>query len=172
VEYTRSIIALDANTNQVARELVRGKVSRAWERRPSLKARTFRRVIPALVDGQHTGIVEADLPRFERVISSIAFAVYFRETGARWQRDWLVYSSTMLAGRLLFEGRPDTLNPSLRRTLAEIPFEIRDVPQPAVFQYAVFREGLDDLLYRFTFYEGAVAYAIASCPAERAGPAA
>jgi hypothetical protein len=77
-----------------------------------------------------------------------------------------------VAGRLAFEGMHDTLNPPLRKTLAEVPFEIRDVPQPAVFQYAGFREGSDDILYRFTFYEGAVAYAIASHRAAQAGPAA
>jgi hypothetical protein len=151
---------------------VRGKVSRAWERRPWLKARTFRRLIPAILRGQQTAIVEVDLPRFERIIRSIAFAIYFREAGARWERDWLVYSATMVAGRLAFEGRRDRLNPSLRKTLAQIPFEIRDVPQPAVFQYGVFSERPGDLLYRFTFYEGAVAYAIASLRAEQAGPAA
>jgi hypothetical protein len=111
-----------------------------------LKARTFKRVVPAVVRGKRTAIVEADLARFNRIISSIAFAIYFRETGVRWQRDWLVYSSTMVAGKVAFEGRPDPLNPSLRATLADIPFEVRDVPQPAVFQYSVFEEGTDDLL--------------------------
>jgi hypothetical protein len=162
VEYTRSIIALDGSTNQIARELVRSKVRRSWERSPLLKARTFKRVAPSVVRGQRTAIVEADLPRFNCIISSIAFAIYFRETGVRWQRDWLVYSSTMVAGKVAFEGRPDPLNPPLRATLTDIPFEARNVPQPAVFQYGVFEESTDDLLYRFTFYEGAVVYAIAS----------
>ena len=170
VEYTRSIIALDVNTNQIARELVSGKVSRAHERRPLLKARTFRRVAPALVRGQRTAIFEADFPRFERIISSIACAIYFREAGARWRRDWLVYSSTMVAGQVAFEGGTDTLNPPLRDRLAAIPFELRDVPQPAVFQYAVFRDGPDDLLYRFTFYEGAVVYAIAGPRSRETAP--
>jgi len=170
VEYIRGIIALDASTNHVARELVRGKVTRSWERSPSLMARTFRRVVPAVVRGQRTAMTEAEVPRFERVISSIAFAIYFRETGARWPRDWLVCSSTMVAGPFAVEGRPDTHNPSLRKTLAEVPFETREVPQPAVFQYAGFREGQDDLVYRFTFYEGAVAYAIAGHRAGQPAP--
>jgi hypothetical protein len=172
VEYTRSIIALDGATNQVARELVRGKVVRSWERRPALKARTLRLAVPALVNGQPTAIIETEFARFERIVGSIAFAIYFRETGTRWRRDWIVYSATMVASQAALDGRTDALNPPLRATLASIPFEMREVPQPAVFQYGVYREGADDLVYRFVFYEGAVAYAVASHRAGPIGPAA
>jgi hypothetical protein len=89
VEYVRSIIAMDVHTSNIARQLVRDPVSRSWKRSSLLKARTFGRVVPALVRGRPSAIVETEFGRFERIIGSIAHAIYFRETGSRWLRDWM-----------------------------------------------------------------------------------
>lgn len=164
VEYVRSIIAMDAGTNELAREIVGGKVKRSWERSPRLRSQTLRNSLPALLNGKRTIVVEADLSRFNRSISSIASAIYFKDSSQHWKRDWLVYSSTLIPLRPMLEGRSDTLNPSLRETLNSLDFSAHPSPQPQVFRYETFIEGDEDLIYKFVFYEGVVVYAVAGYP--------
>jgi hypothetical protein len=165
VEYVRSIIAMSAGTNDIARTLVREKVRRSWERSPRLKSQTFRRFLPALLNGRRTAVVEADLSRFNSIISSIASAIYFKDFGSPWKRDWLIYGSTLIPLQPIVEGRSDQLNPQVRATLNILNFSAHPTPQPMIFCYETFSEGSEDIIYKFIFYEGVVVYAVAGYPA-------
>jgi hypothetical protein len=162
VEYVRSIFALNASTNQLARQLVGGPIKRSWAGSPRLKSQTFKRWVPAILAGQKTGIVEADFTRVENVTYAIAYGIYYRDFKQRFPGTWMVYSTSMLPGKLVFDGQSDPFNPSLRHLLAQVPYADRPVPHPEVFQYAFHIEDAENLIYQFTFYGGSVLHAVST----------
>ena len=163
VEYARSVLALDAATNDIARQVVRGSVFRSWQRRPSLQSRTFRRWRRTTLAGRRTGIVETEVPRIDNVVSAVASAIFFREFASPFRGSWMVYLSGFVSP---YEGpgREDPLNARLRRALEQIAFDEQSTPHPCVFRYARYAGSGENLIYRCMFYEGNGVFAISMPP--------
>ena len=87
-------------------------VKRSLVKSPGLSARTFRTMRP-FGEG---GTFRVDLPRHQKVMRAIAFALYFHDNGHKHEGDWRIFTSSFLFADSLHDGRPDPWLP-LRRIL-------------------------------------------------------
>jgi hypothetical protein len=161
VEYARNVIVSQISTNALARTWFQGPTLRSYKRSPGLRNRTFAKMTPVIVDGHETVIVECEMPRFESIVKAIAYACYFNDFGKRYHRDWVIFSSSLVATEILVQGLPDP-NESLRVWLRSLPFTDMPTSNPEVFRYGIHIENESDGVYsyRFEFYEGFVIHAI------------
>jgi hypothetical protein len=117
---------------------------------------------PTTLNGKPTSIIETEIDRLKNVVSAIASAIFHRESGYPFHRGWMIYPSGFLS-RHEEPGLPDPFNAPLREMLASVDFDVQATPHPQVFQYARYREvtkSAQDLIYRFSFYEGSAIYAV------------
>ena len=161
VEYTRNVIVSQISTNALARTWFQGPPLRSYKRSPALKARTFARFTPIIVDGRETAIVECDMTRFNSVLEAVACACYFKDFGRTYNGEWIIFSPSMVSTKILLQDLPDP-NISLRVALQSLPFTDMPTSNPEVFQYSVHVEHEPDDVYsyRFEFYEGFIIHAV------------
>jgi hypothetical protein len=158
VEYARNIICQQWGTNLVSYRVA--ETARAsFEHSPNLFTRTFESVQPLLVAGEETGSFRLDMPRFNRVIKAIAFAMYYHDFGKRNEGDFDIFSTSLYSQSTLYHGTPDGYE-NLRGRLCNVPFKSMPVPQPKVFKHGMARLGEGQIIYRFEFYEAFVVYAL------------
>ncbi len=159
VEYVRNIIVSGLDTNAIARKWFQDKALKSLKRSSKLAQRTFRDITPIKAHGRETVIVEIEMPRFDSIMKAIAFALYYKDFGKTYPRDWIVFSPTLVSTDVIVRGVPDFYAP-LRYLFSQLPFNEMITTQPQVFKYAVHQENEADVFYRFEFYEGFIVHVV------------
>jgi hypothetical protein len=158
VEYVRNVICGHRDTNLIAARVFE-TAKDSYDHSPLLFTRTFSDVQAVSVDGEETGTFTVDLPRFKKVVKSVAYAMYCHDFGKRHDGDFDVFSTSLNSKSNLYRGVPDGYE-RLRGILEATAFRSMAVPQPKVFKYGLSRPGDGQIQYRFEFYEGFVVYAL------------
>jgi hypothetical protein len=149
VEYVRNIIATSIQVNDVG-SLLTDKVIRSYTKSPGLAKlvsgtmRTFR------VGNEKTGIFSVDLDRFNSVIQSIAYALYFRDFGSTYPNDWVIYPISMESEQTI-KDLSQSQHGNLRMAIAKMETVDRHTNQPEVFKYAINQED-QQIIYKLVFY--------------------
>ena len=160
VEYVRNVIVTHISTNEAAREHFQNKVIRSFENSSKLFNRTFKNVRLITLNGEETGVFNFDLPRFKLVMNAIAHAIFYKDFGKTYPRDWGIISSSLLSSSTLYEGIPDNWE-EYRNQLNQIQYTEMATPQPEIFRYGVKKWSDEEVIYRFLFYEGFMVEALA-----------
>ena len=158
VEYVRNIVVTDINSNNLARRVFSEKVLPSFRHSPKLRSQTFARMREVNVWGMPSAIVQTHRSRFNPVMRAIAAALYFNEFGERFAYKWSVHSAHMLSENQAFLDLPDPMTPQINAMLRSVPVADRDVNQPEVFQYGVYRGEKYSIVYRLRFYGGVDTY--------------
>ena len=151
VEYVRNVLAFLSETNELASEVLE-TAKRSFDRSEALFNQTFRGLRPVQVEGGETGAFPIDLPRLQRVMKAIAYAVYFHDYGKKHDGDWRIFTPSLRHARELYDGQPDPWE-GLRKYLESGSLTPMPVAEPRVFRYGVLQLERPQLLYRFEFYE-------------------
>ena len=167
VEYVRSVLVHDINSNDVARDLFKNKVLPSYQRSPKLKSKTFAKFREVRVGGMDTAIVSANRTRYNRIMRGVASALYFHEFGKRFPYNWKVHPTTMLSEGQAFYDLPDAITPQINAAFHRVPVADRDTNQPEVFMYGVYRESEHRVVYRLVFYGGVETYVYGLPPEEK-----
>lgn len=151
VEYIRNILTTHYATNDVAQALFQGKVRRSYEHSPKLFKSTFKNTEAAKVEGDDTAAVALDVARFKKVMSAIAYAVYFKENGRTFSGNWTIYSPGIELDA------PARHKETVELVFKSITFNEQPTSNPDAFAYGVSTLG-DRVVYRLIFYGGFVVY--------------
>jgi hypothetical protein len=163
VEYVRNVIVVHISTNNAARSHFQDKVLRSFRNSLKLFNRTFKDVKPIIFNGKETGIFTVDINRFNQVMESIAYAVYYKSFDRSYAGYWDIFASSFILNEALFQDkRDDTIE--YRQLLRQLSFTDEPSSQPRVFRYAVNMLDEEQFVYRFVFYEGVIIYARAVSP--------
>ncbi len=154
VEYVRNVISGQRSTNAVAAEAFE-TAKGSFDHSPALFAQTFGEVRKVVVDGEETAAFPLDLLRHRRVMCATAHALYFCDTGKRWDGGFQVFSPSLAHRDNLYDGYPDPAD-DFRRLLESGTFMPMHVSDHRVFQYGKLDMGDGQLLYKFVFYEAFV----------------
>jgi len=157
VEYVRNVISTQHGTNGAA-VLLFETTKRSLEHSPKLAARTFRDLRPVTVEGEETGAFPIDLPRHQRVMEAIAYALYFRDFGKKHRGDWQVFTPTFMYAAHVHQGAPDPWD-NFRAYVESGNYKLMQVPHPEVFKYGVIEMEEGQIIYRFEFYGSVVVMA-------------
>src|SRR5262249_34229649 len=158
VEYIRNVIATSIQVNDVGLSLIE-KVMRSYTKSPGLAKRILKNMRGVRVGNEETGLTKIDLDRFNSVIKSIAYALYFRDFGITYPNDWYVIGISLDSDNT-YQGLPDDQNDILRMTFASLETVDRDTNHPEVFKYAIFQESPERVVYKLVFYGNFVVYAM------------
>ena len=153
VEYVRNLIVTHIETNDTARGHFRDKVLRSLKNSPKLENATFGEARPIIVDGLPTAYVAINLDRFKRVMSAIAYAIYYHDHANPYRGLWEIFSPSMVSTRSLEEGVPDPWD-SIRELVRQLSLDDAVTGQPTVFRYQVHEQDDSRVIYVFTFYDG------------------
>ena len=157
VEYARNVIICFRNASGAAQQLAESAAFRSFERSAALFTQTFQHARLLVLDGEPTAVFPFDPPRFKRVMEAIAYAIYFRENGRRFEGNWEVFSPN-LASENDLQGVSDKWS-KFRALISAIPFQPKATPKPTVFKYGI--HTFDDsghFAYAFLFYGGFSVY--------------
>lgn len=159
VEYVRNIITCHIDTNEVARFHLQNKVTRSFQNSPNLFAQTFKDTASILFNGEEAETYRYDFQRFSKVVSDLAYALYYKDFGKTFTGAWGVFSLGLLSSATVFESKPDGWD-KYRNMLLQLDFTEMPTPQPKVFRYGIVKWTDLQLIYRFVFYEGFVVDAL------------
>src|ERR1700733_2720029 len=154
VEYVRNAISTQRGTNETADKLWE-TTKRSFDNSPKLFGRTFRDIRPVIVQGEETGSFTIDRRRFRPVIKAMAYALNYRDIGAKHRGDWQVFTASAHTADSLHHGKPDEWA-NFRRLLESEKLTTMPTPEPEVFKYSVLHMDENQILYRFEFYGGFV----------------
>jgi hypothetical protein len=160
VEYVRNIIVTHITTNETARGHFQNMVIRSFKHSPKLLTQTFDNVTSKIINGDETGVIRLDMPRFKLVMNAIAHAIFYKEFDKTYPRDWEIFSRSLLSASTLYEGVPDGWEQE-RIGLEQVLVADVLTPQPKVFRYGKKKWSEEEVLYRFLFYEGFIVETIA-----------
>jgi hypothetical protein len=158
VEYVRTVIPIAIQTNHLARELGAGKVIRTFKKSPGLLKQIYKNSIPVTVNGEETVAFNVSMHRLRKVMEAIAYGLHFHHFERKFYGSWWFYSSTMVSLEAVKVGRDHELN-NLRYTFERIPIQIVSTPHPQIFEFGIYVDSLNELLFRFRFYEGFLVFA-------------
>ena len=134
------------------------KARRSLDRSPRLFWRSFGDVQPIFTPRGERGAFRFDLESFNRVMRAIASGLYFNDYGTRHEREWGIFSSTLLHAPSLYAGRPDPWQ-AFRDLVSRAAFVPRQSNHPWIFDSAVFDPDRGPA-YRLRFYAGFTVYAL------------
>lgn len=163
VEYVRNVIVAHLETNDVANRHLLEKVTRSFQHSPKLFYQTFKETAEILFNGEEAITYRGDLPRFSRVMSDLAYALYYKDFAKRFSATWGIFSLSLLSSVTVFEGKSDGWD-HYRSLLSQLNFEEQLTPHPNVFRYGIERWNDLQLIYRFIFYDGFVVDALSLQP--------
>jgi hypothetical protein len=152
VEYARNVIVSHRDATGEAHRLAQDASFRSFERSAALFARTFREVTPLRVGGEEMAAFRLDVPRLNRVMEAVAYALHYRETGRTYAGRWRVFSPTLLSAKDV-RGIPTDWR-ALRGIVRSIPVTPAPTPVPEVFRYGTHRWDETHFVYAFEFYGG------------------
>ena len=152
VEYVRNVIVSHRDAAGEAHRLAQDASFRSFERSAALFVRTFREVTPVRVSGEETAAFRLDVPRLNRVMEAIAYALYYRERGLTYDGRWRVFSPTLLSAKDV-RGIPTDWS-AIREIVRAIPITPAATPVPEVFRYGTYARDERDFTYAFEFYGG------------------
>lgn len=153
VEYVRNVVVSHQKCKGAAHELAQSAAFRSFERRASLFFQTFRRIRTTAIERDAVATIQLELPRFERVMKTIACGIYCRETDTTYVGDWHILSPSLI---LNAERTSASVNwPTAWEFVSKLPFIPIATPESAVFQYRrhVFNDKFA-VAYAFEFYGG------------------
>jgi hypothetical protein len=149
VEYDRNILSTQRGNNSAADQIFE-LTKRSFDHSPKLRDRTFRDGRLVTIEGERTGSFTVDLERHKRVMSAIAYALYFREYGRRHCGDWRVFTPTF-AHVASFRGEADPWK-DFRQLLDSGTYVLKPAPHPEIFKYEALEMEQWQTMFRFTFY--------------------
>lgn len=158
VEYARSVIPTALQTNDVARELGAGKVIRTFQKSPKLFDQIYKDSIPVLANGEETIAFYINRPRLRVVMEAIAYGMYFHHFENKFYGTWWFYSPEMVSIEAVKAGKDYELD-SLRKAFVSVPMEIVPTPHPKIFEFGIYTERANEILFRFRFYGGLSVFA-------------
>lgn len=162
VEYVAGIIINAIESTGDALEESQKKVFRAFGYRKGLLIRTFKDVRPIrLPSGELTATFQIDLNRFENILKTIAYAIYFYTNLKRYEGFWKIVSPQLNSYETTHLDRKDERS-FLFENLQEMSFVEINHPQPQVFKGYVYNFPDDKVVYKFEFYNGFIIYVIDS----------
>ncbi len=153
VEYVRNVLVLGANLGPESAGAFDAAM-RSVKRRPSVVKRRFPQIRPIATDGQDSGLVEIDLPRFKRIMTAIAQALHYQDLGIK-QRRWGIFSPTLHSEESLVSGNADNWEP-LKRVVAVTRYRYLPTSQPDVFAYGRAEMKPSSYLYQMIFYNAVI----------------
>ncbi|MCW3096512.1 MAG: hypothetical protein JWL77_2130 [Chthonomonadaceae bacterium] len=158
VEYVRNILVQHHHVNQLAIDHAQSTATRSMIRRPQLARTTFASLRPVLMsDGQETGVFQVDLERLKRVMSAMAYALYFHVFGKQYRRCWNCFSNGLHSTGSLY-GEVSEAFLQQRKMFSSLTYCDLQMSQPDVFCCGL--SGSDpseystDLVFHFRFYDG------------------
>ena len=153
VEYARSVIPTAIQTNDIARDLGAEKVIRTFQKSPKLFDQIYKDSIPVLANGEKTVAFYVNRPRLRTVMEAIAFGMHFHHFRKKFYGSWWFYSPEMVSMDAVKAGKVNELD-RLRKLFRNVPVVIVPTPQPTIFEFSIYTERANDLLFRFQFYGG------------------
>lgn len=153
VEYVRNLITSHISANDVGMSHFQDKVVRSFENSPKLFDRSFRDASTVFLKGEESLTYRFEFPRFAKVMSDLAYGLYFKDCRKSFTGTWGIFPLSLLSPATVFEGKPDGWE-QYRNSLRQLKFAQKPTPQPRVFQYGVVQWNDLQLIYKFVFYEG------------------
>jgi hypothetical protein len=159
VEYVRNLLTGEKNVNPLGEALF-SKARDSFERSQGLRSETFGEWAFATVDNQQTVVLRINRARFDNVMSSMAYSLYYRDYGTRYPGLWRIVAPTMMSSQSKSATDFDRLNAMARQLLSSPGTIQRDTGNPQVFKYAAYSEGEGKIVYGFWFFSGLDIYAL------------
>jgi hypothetical protein len=155
-EWLRFILAVVPGTNELARQIIGGRVVRSFDHWPNIVDTLMPDLRLVQLGSEETGGITLDVPRFENSIASIVRGLFFHETDKKLTKELQVYWGAMLTENY---SEAPFLN-VLRKGEQMLPPSYTG-SNPQVFQYAfdVSKTGSRSLC-RLRFYEGHPIYVL------------
>jgi hypothetical protein len=160
VEYVRNILVSHVETSSEIIELLSPKVWRSFSRSPALLRKTFTELNEVFYRGERTGSFSVDIPRLNRVMSSIASGMYFHTFRFRFYGTWKIFSPSAFETDEIRTGMPGQFQ-IVRDMIPRLKFKPIDTPHPKIFSCGIQYETPHSLIFMFQFNSGIKMYALA-----------
>ena len=159
-EYVRNLICSSFGSNLHGVSLATSKVVRSFQRSNGLIHTTFEdTTLLKLLDGGETIALTVNLDRFDRVMNSIAYGLYYLEFGTTFKGTWEIVPYSLTTKQGLSGSSTDDFE-LVRSKLNAVRYEMRPVANPEIFRYGRFVENANRMVYKFIFYEGFLCFAV------------
>jgi hypothetical protein len=154
VDYVRNVLSVQRGNNAVAEEVF-DLAKRSLDHSPKLRSRTLHGAREVVIDGEKTGALRIDLARHKRVMSAIAYALFYRDYGRKHLGTWRVFTPTFGYAPTIDRGQEDPWK-NFRHLLESGRYTTIPVPHPEVFKYEALEMEESQTMFRFTFYGNTV----------------
>jgi hypothetical protein len=158
VEYIRGKIVTSVDVNEVGASLI-PKAIQSMIKSPGLMNAILDDAQLTTAGGEVTIETKLDTSRFEHIMRSIAYAIYYHDFKQTFPHEWQIFGMQLVANTT-----PDPIFIEIRLKLSRLLTVDKDTKNPKVFKYGFFQETPDKIAYKFIFYEGFEVYAIGAPP--------